>query len=138
MFTIVLISIRYIVLAEGAHELVVAAMAYFEKKSEAKGLLLNQMGMAFLQNFTAGDGGHRPRQLLLSPGHLNFLDRFEDIMFTFAGDQVSACGRCFKGAAVVSKARSWQPFLPFHRASRARFAIACPRSLALVSRLLVS
>jgi len=79
---------RVIVLGEGAHELVLDAMAYFERKSEAKGLLLNRMGMAFLQNLTAGDGGHKPRQLLLSPGHLNFLDRFEDIMFTFAGDQV--------------------------------------------------
>ena len=83
-------EMRAIVMAEGAHELVLGAMAYFERKSEKKGLLVGQMGLAFLQNLTAGDGAHRPRQLLLSRKHLDYLAKFEDLMFTYAGDQASA------------------------------------------------
>ena len=37
---------------EGAHELILAAMGYFERKSGEKGAVILQVGLAFLQNFT--------------------------------------------------------------------------------------
>ena len=73
-------EIRAMVMEEGAHELVLAAMGYFERKSAAKGSVIVQIGVAFLQNLTAGDGGHRPRQLLVSNHYLNFLPAFAEIM----------------------------------------------------------
>jgi len=82
-------ELRALILAEGAHELVLSGMAFFEKKSPQKGELMAQTGLAFLQNLTAGDGGHRPRQLLMSERHLDLMPRFAEIMEKFsAGNQV--------------------------------------------------
>mmetsp|Transcript_25621 Transcript_25621/g.30352 ORF Transcript_25621/g.30352 Transcript_25621/m.30352 type:complete len:2015 (+) Transcript_25621:83-6127(+) len=81
-------EIRAVVLAEGGHELVLYAMEYFPRKSDEAGAMIIAAGVAFLQNLTAGEGAHRPRQLLLSDSHLDFLPVLADIMDTHLGDQV--------------------------------------------------
>ena len=73
-------EMRVTLMEEGAHELILAAMGYFERKSGEKGAVILQVGLAFLQNFTAGADDHRPRQLLTSLKHLNFLPVLVEIL----------------------------------------------------------
>jgi len=85
-------EMRLSLLEEGAHVLALAAIKYFDKKDNEHTDLVLQFGVAFLQNLCAGEGGHRPRQLLMSTHHVNILPRLEAILKRYTSMVVQGHG----------------------------------------------